>query len=214
MKVQIQKHQKNLFSIIILGRYHYEFTKKKKKMTTKFLLTFYFFYFSVGLDAQIALQFHNMREANPGLFKSRTLNKGIYGVYGIQKLVNTPPKITDFGVKIKVNGEELNPEIIRKLECVIWQNIPSYGGGSVLWGDYNPELEPHIKPCKMDDGVLEMVGLKNITHVVGIQTSVTSGTKLGQGSTFEIEVTSECPIQVCFFLSFLYFLCCNLLFFK
>jgi len=153
-------------------------------------------YFSIGLDAQIALQFHNMREQNPSLFKSRTLNKGIYGVYGVQKLIDTPPKISEFGLRILANGNELGSDHLTKLECVVWQNIPSYGGGSILWGDYNPELEPHVQPCKMDDGILELIGLKSITHVIGIQTSVASGMKLGQGSEFEIDVSAECPIQI------------------
>merc|ERR1712137_1180993 len=153
-------------------------------------------YFSIGLDAQIALQFHNMREANPSLFKSRTLNKGIYGLYGMQKIVDVPPLISELGVEVVVEGTDIPQEALQKIQCIVWQNIPSYGGGSVLWGDYNPILEPHVKPCRMDDGVLEVVGLKDIAHVIGIQTSVLSGTKLSQGSFFHITITSECPIQV------------------
>jgi diacylglycerol kinase (ATP) len=41
-------------------------------------------YFSLGLDAAIALKFHETRESNPNLFKSRALNKGFYGVFGFQ----------------------------------------------------------------------------------------------------------------------------------
>jgi len=123
-------------------------------------------YFSIGLDAQIALQFHNRRESNPSLFKSRTLNKSIYGLYGVQKLVDAPPMISELGVHVTVDGQDLPGDALQKIQCIVWQNIPSYGGGSVLWGDYNPELEPHVKPCEMDDGVLEVVGLKDIAHVM------------------------------------------------
>ena len=41
-------------------------------------------YFSFGLDAKIALKFHEIREENPQLFKSRTINKGFYGTFGLQ----------------------------------------------------------------------------------------------------------------------------------
>jgi diacylglycerol kinase (ATP) len=153
-------------------------------------------YFSIGLDAQIALQFHKMREANPSLFVSRTLNKGIYGVYGVQKLVDAPPVLSEIGVEVLVSGEPLLPESLQKLQCIVWQNIPSYGGGSILWGDHNPSTEPHILPCKMDDGILEVVGLRDIAHVAGIQATVMSGTKLGQGHEFVITIEKECPIQV------------------
>ena len=150
---------------------------------------------SVGLDAQIALQFHNMRESNPGLFKSRTLNKGIYGIYGMQKLIDTPPCVSDFGLSIGVNGKDIDGEILKKLQCVVWQNIPSYSGGAVLWKTVDPNDNLEM-PCAMDDGILELVGLRNIKQLVGIQTSVQSGTKLGQGNIFNISVTTECPIQV------------------
>lgn len=39
-------------------------------------------YFSVGVDAQIALQFHEAREANPQKFNSRIRNKMYYGQAG------------------------------------------------------------------------------------------------------------------------------------
>ncbi len=39
-------------------------------------------YFSFGVDAQIALQFHEAREANPQKFNSRIRNKMYYGQAG------------------------------------------------------------------------------------------------------------------------------------
>jgi diacylglycerol kinase (ATP) len=37
-------------------------------------------YCSFGVDAKIALDFHEMRNANPNLFQSRAINKGWYPV--------------------------------------------------------------------------------------------------------------------------------------
>lgn len=33
-------------------------------------------YFSFGIDSQVCLDFHNMREGHPGLFKSKVVNMG------------------------------------------------------------------------------------------------------------------------------------------
>jgi diacylglycerol kinase (ATP) len=35
-------------------------------------------YFSIGIDAKIALQFHEKRNSNPEMFKNQTVNKMWY----------------------------------------------------------------------------------------------------------------------------------------
>ena len=44
-------------------------------------------YFSIGIDAHIALQFHNARNANSEKFTSRTRNLLFYGLEGGKDLV-------------------------------------------------------------------------------------------------------------------------------
>ena len=44
-------------------------------------------YFSMGIDAHIALQFHNARNANSDKFTSRTRNLLFYGLEGGKDLV-------------------------------------------------------------------------------------------------------------------------------
>ncbi len=39
-------------------------------------------YFGIGLDAKFCLNFHNLRQKNKNLFKSRIGNKFIYGQMG------------------------------------------------------------------------------------------------------------------------------------
>ena len=41
-------------------------------------------YFSIGVDARVALQFHQTRNSSPQLFNSRLVNKGWYGLFGAQ----------------------------------------------------------------------------------------------------------------------------------
>ena len=152
---------------------------------------------SIGLDAAIALQFHLRRQSNPNLFKSRTVNKVIYGLYGTSKIVDVPPTVTEFGVNVLTDNDEqrnIPEKTLKKLQCLVWSNISSYAGGTVLWKTDNENA--HFKPCLMDDHLLEVVGLKDIKHVVALTTNFSSGVKLVQGSTFRIQVDRECPIQV------------------
>ncbi|VDK58448.1 unnamed protein product, partial [Gongylonema pulchrum] len=42
-------------------------------------------YFGIGIDADVCLQFHNRRDANPEKFSSRLFNKTQYVKIGLQK---------------------------------------------------------------------------------------------------------------------------------
>ena len=44
-------------------------------------------YFGIGIDAKIALDFHNRREENPANKRSRAKNYMLYGVLGSRELV-------------------------------------------------------------------------------------------------------------------------------
>ena len=43
-------------------------------------------YFGIGLDADVCLTFHNLREEKPEKFNSRMHNKGVYASIGFNKM--------------------------------------------------------------------------------------------------------------------------------
>ena len=131
-------------------------------------------YWSIGVDAKVALDFHRKREDNPTFFKSRTINKGWYGIYGMKEMVGHEP--VRRVVRLYLDGEEV--PLSEGLEGVIVLNIPSYAGGCDLWGKTRQD-SVYRRPS-MSDGSLEVVGIKGTFHMAKIQTGSVKAKRLGQ----------------------------------
>ena len=107
-----------------------------------------------------------------------------------------PHTIKELNFSINVDGQEIDVSKHEGLECVVFLNIPSYAGGTNLWG--NIQEGDSWSPCSMNDGKLEVIGLNNAAHLVGLQTGLVHGVKLAQGSNITFEVGSV-EVQVCFY---------------
>ena len=78
-------------------------------------------YFSLGIDAQIALNFHQARNANPEKFASRTNNLIFYGSEGFKDLFKHEWSDLMDHVLIECDGEDYT------------QKLKAYGTHSVLF---------------------------------------------------------------------------------
>jgi diacylglycerol kinase (ATP) len=96
-------------------------------------------YFGLGVDAAVALDFHQMRERRPYLFFSRVVNKLWYMWKGATTLMENRCKEIGSKVKLECDGEEV--QIPEDLEGVIVLNIPSFSGGTNLWGQDELEVD-------------------------------------------------------------------------
>lgn len=111
-------------------------------------------YFSVGSDANAALEFHNFREKSAGKTQSRIVNKLIYIRAGSSELIKrTFADMADY-INLKCDGVDFT-DLIRKRSfvAVVVLNIPSYGAGTTPWGKPHSDI---YKPQKFDDGLLEV----------------------------------------------------------
>eukprot|EP01094_Clydonella_sp_ATCC50884_P007314 TRINITY_DN16498_c0_g1_i1.p1 TRINITY_DN16498_c0_g1~~TRINITY_DN16498_c0_g1_i1.p1 ORF type:complete len:298 (-),score=92.98 TRINITY_DN16498_c0_g1_i1:71-889(-) len=149
-------------------------------------------YFSVGVDARIALQFHTTRNSNPQLFSHRIINKGWYGLFGAQNMVFSPEPLTSQGVSMSLDGIPF--DISSSLESIIVSNIPSYAGGCDLWGSFKEE--DGFGPVSFEDGKLEVMGLRSIAHMSAIQTGIDKAKRLGQPQRLSVRITQPIPVQV------------------
>eukprot|EP01130_Rhizamoeba_saxonica_P010058 TRINITY_DN4116_c0_g2_i1.p1 TRINITY_DN4116_c0_g2~~TRINITY_DN4116_c0_g2_i1.p1 ORF type:complete len:566 (-),score=121.84 TRINITY_DN4116_c0_g2_i1:18-1715(-) len=148
-------------------------------------------YFSVGVDAEIALKFHNERETNPDAFTSRVGNYLKYAKHGASAAMQGYPDLSK-SITLEVDGEYVHLQPLRALVVV---NLPSCYGGCYLWGS-DDELEGNLQPMRIDDGLVEIVGITSASHLGKIQAGVSSPFRIAQGSDVKITLSKPLPCQV------------------
>uniref|UniRef100_G1QJN8 Diacylglycerol kinase n=1 Tax=Nomascus leucogenys TaxID=61853 RepID=G1QJN8_NOMLE len=76
---------------------------------------------------------------------------------------------------------------------VIFINIPSWGSGADLWGS---DSDARFEKPRMDDGLLEVVGVTGVVHMGQVQGGLRSGIRIAQGSYFRVTLLKPTPVQV------------------
>ncbi|CAK9809934.1 Eye-specific diacylglycerol kinase [Anthophora quadrimaculata] len=147
-------------------------------------------YFSLGVDAHIALEFHEAREAHPERFNSRLRNKMFYGQMGGKDLVRRKWKDLSEFVTLECDGNDMTPKLKEhRVHAIVFLNIASYGGGTHPWGAASGTKEPST-----DDGLIEIVGLT--TYQLPLLQAGGHGTCIAQCSTAKLVTTRTIPMQV------------------
>uniref|UniRef100_A0A8C9YLU4 Diacylglycerol kinase n=1 Tax=Sander lucioperca TaxID=283035 RepID=A0A8C9YLU4_SANLU len=148
-------------------------------------------YFSVGPDALMALNFHAHREKTPSFFSSRIINKTVYFLYGTKDCLVQECKDLDKRIELELDGERV---ALPSLEGIIVCNIGYWGGGCRLWEGMGDEPCP---PTRLDDGLLEVVGVFGSFHCAQIQVKLANPVRLGQAHTVRLVLkSSKMPMQV------------------
>ncbi|CAH2092069.1 unnamed protein product [Euphydryas editha] len=147
-------------------------------------------YFSFGVDAHIALEFHEAREAHPEKFNSRIRNKLFYGTAGGKDLMQRKWKGLAEFVTMECDGKDFTPVLREhKVHAIVFLNIPSYGGGTHPWNKSGGTSDPST-----EDGLIEVVGLT--TYQLPLLQAGGHGTCITQCKTAKIVTTKVIPMQV------------------
>ena len=101
--------------------------KGRKRKESKSFLN----YLGVGVDAQAALQVHNLRESKPKLFFSRFFNKAWYAIAGGEEAIKSSCANLAQQITLVADGVEI--PLPPDSQGIIFLNIDSYSGGVPLW---------------------------------------------------------------------------------
>ncbi|CAJ0577341.1 unnamed protein product, partial [Mesorhabditis spiculigera] len=149
-------------------------------------------YFGIGIDADVCLKFHNKRDANPEKFQSRLFNKTQYVKIGLQKaLFERTCKDLWKRIEVEVDGKVIE---LPNIEGIIVLNLLSWGSGANPWGTAK-EDENFSKPTHYD-GLLEVVGVSDVSRLGLIQSKLAAGIRIAQGGSIRITTHEEWPVQV------------------
>lgn len=150
-------------------------------------------YFSFGVDAQIALEFHIAREAHPERFSSRLRNKMFYGQVGGKDLLKRKWKDLSNFVTLYCDGQDMTNRLKElKVHSVLFLNISSYGGGTRPWP--TTTAGPQFAKPRTDDGLIEVMGLT--TYQLPLLQAGGHGTCIAQCRDAKIITTRTIPMQV------------------
>ncbi|DAZ98366.1 TPA: hypothetical protein N0F65_000685 [Lagenidium giganteum] len=193
--------------VSLLDRWQVDIDGKKRAVLNNYL--------GVGVDAQVALEFHEQRERSPGLFMSQFVNKLWYTQFGTKNfLVRTcaglPSKI-----ELECDGKRI--VLPDGTEGVIVLNINSYGGGSTLWhedsDDEDDDVEesgeetddgsvsdegpsPRMSGSSPHDGLLDVVAVYGTLHLGQMQVGLSKAVRLCQCKSVKVRLKETLPIQI------------------
>ncbi|KAI5082065.1 hypothetical protein GOP47_0001808 [Adiantum capillus-veneris] len=164
----------------------------------------YYNYFSIGMDAQVAYGFHNLRERKPYLALGPISNKIVYsGCSCVQGWFCTPcsanPRVRSLRnimrleVKRESNGDWEPVDLPQNVRAVIMLNLQSYASGRNPWGhpteEYN-QKKRFVQPTA-HDGILEIFGLFDGWHASLVMLSLRSAKRLAQACAIRMHLIAD-----------------------
>ncbi|XP_008662694.2 diacylglycerol kinase 4 [Zea mays] len=158
-------------------------------------------YFSIGMDAQVAYGFHQLRDEKPFLASGPLSNKLIYAGYTCKQgwfftqCISDPElrglrNIICLSIKRMDSSEWENIPVPSSVRAIVALNLHNYASGRNPWGNLKPEyLEKRgFVEAQSDDGLLEIFGLKQGWHASLVMVELISAKHIAQAAAIRIEI--------------------------
>lgn len=157
-------------------------------------------YFGIGSDALITLKFHNKREANPGAFKSRFMNKMKYGLQGAGVVLGRQTKKLTDGMTLVCDGKDYTSFIReKKLGAITFLNVNNYMAGCDVWGT-KQAVQDHgmqFAAPSINDHLIEVVGMTGTSMIKAqMKTGVSHAIRICQCKTAVLKTEKPIPVQM------------------
>ncbi|CAF3470945.1 unnamed protein product [Rotaria socialis] len=162
-------------------------------------------YLSFGADAQIALDFHEKRNASPGCYANRIFNKLAYGCISCNTFFDRRylcGNITNF-FELIVDGNNMEEDLFRvRPDAILILNIASYAAGTNPWDGAYDNLwcagsqtgDDRFREQNCSDGYLEVIGFKHF-ELARIRLG-RRGRRIAQGSEISLRIRRDVPMEI------------------
>jgi len=181
---------------IELDRWNVNVTNSKGKERKSLIMNNYI---GIGIDGELAMDFHETRIAKPRMFINRFVNKAVYGTLGFRRFLSDSHGLLAEKADIYCDGKLLElPPGTKGLICL---NINSYAGGCKLWEEKNngngQRPGKGSSRSSLKDQLLEIVAIQGLYHLGAIQVGlVPHATKIAQCHSISVHTKGAIPIQV------------------
>uniref|UniRef100_A0A5S6QH83 Diacylglycerol kinase n=1 Tax=Trichuris muris TaxID=70415 RepID=A0A5S6QH83_TRIMR len=137
-------------------------------------------YLSIGVDAQVTLNFHRQRNSIPRALSSRFMNKFLFFVYGAKDVLEHKCRNLHLCVELKLDGRLIE---LPKLEAIVLLNIACWGAGVRPW-----QLGKGGPTQSMNDGILEVFGVYSSFHIAQMQVGLSEPYRIGQAKEVIVKI--------------------------
>lgn len=152
---------------------------------------YFYNYFSLGVDAQVTLNFHKARESIFYVLSSRMLNKLLYLCFGTHQVLQPDCEGMDKVLELYLDGEKIE---LPDLQSVVCLNIDSWGAGVQL-GELSKGGEGDGIVSSPSDGYLDVYGIVSSFHIAQLQVGLSRPIRLGRARTVKIKLNDTVPVQ-------------------